>query len=231
MGGSLRLSPATKARESDEGMPIRLVLADDHPILLAGLQQLLSLEPDLTIVATCTSGEAALEAVRRLRPEVLIVDLQMPGKDGLAVLRELRADQSPTRTVILTADLDEDDVLEAMRLGVCGVVLKDMAPSLLVQCIRQVHAGGQWFQPDLMAKAVDKLLRRQAAAKKAADLLTARELEIVRLVAQGRRNKEIAHKLAITEGTVKMHLHNIYAKVGVDSRVGLTLYAQTNGLI
>jgi DNA-binding NarL/FixJ family response regulator len=212
-------------------MPIRLVLADDHPILLAGLQQLLSLEADFAIVATCTSGEAALEAVQRLRPEVLIVDLQMPGKDGLAVLRELRADQSRTRTVILTADLDEDDVLEAMRLGVCGVVLKDMAPSLLVQCIRQVNAGGQWLERDLMAKAVDKLLRRQAAAKEAADLLTARELEIVRLVAQGQRNKEIAHKLAITEGTVKVHLHNIYDKVRVDSRVGLTLYAQTNGLI
>ena len=212
-------------------MPITLVLADDHPIVLEGLQQLLSLEPDFAVLAKCREGEAALAAVRRQRPDVLVLDLQMPAKDGLAVLRELYMEQLPTRVVVLTAALDADDALEAIRLGARGLVLKDMAPHLLVQCIREVAAGGEWLERGAITKAIEKLLGRQAAAEAAAGVLTARELEIVRMVASGRRNKDIARELAIVEGTIKTHLYNIYQKVGVASRVALTLWAQKQHLV
>lgn len=208
-------------------MAITLVLADDHPIVLVGLQQLLALEPDFAVLAGCADGEAALDAVRRHRPDVLVLDLQMPGMNGLAVLRALHAERLPTRVVVLTASLGANDTLEAVRLGARGLVLKDMAPRLLVQCIRTVAAGGEWLE----AQALDQLVRREAAAKEAGSLLTPREREIVRLVAQGLPNKEIARKLAIAAGTVKIHLHNIYQKTGVDSRVALTLWAQEKGLL
>ena len=212
-------------------MPIRLVLADDHPVVLTGLEQLLALEDDFVVLARCADGEEALRVVREHRPDVLVLDLHMPVKDGLAVLRELHGERLPARVVILTASLGTHDVLEAIRLGARGVVLKDMAPDLLVRCIRTVHAGGQWLERGLATAALNRLLEGEASARRAADLLTPRELELVRMVARGLRNKEIARELDITEGTVKIHLHNIYRKVGVDSRVALTLYAQERDLL
>jgi DNA-binding NarL/FixJ family response regulator len=126
-------------------MPIRIVLADDHPPILQGLALLLRQEPDLEVLAGCRDGEEALQAVRQFRPDVLILDILMPGKDGLAVLRELRQMELPTRVILLTAAIDEDNLLEAMRLGVGGVVLKEMAVQLLIQCVRKVYAGDQWL--------------------------------------------------------------------------------------
>ena len=210
---------------------ITLVLADDHPIVLDGLQQLFSSEPDFAILARCPDGEAALEAVRRLRPDVLVVDLQMPGKNGLAVLRELQAEAHPTRAVVLTASFGDDEVLQAVRLGARGVVLKDMAPHLLVQCVRAVHAGGEWLEQGVLARALDRFLQRDEVQRGAARLYSPRELEVVRLVAQGLRNKEIARKLDITEGTVKIHLYNVYRKAGVHSRIALMRYAQESFLV
>jgi DNA-binding NarL/FixJ family response regulator len=212
-------------------MPITLVLADDHPIVLAGLQQLLSLEREFAVLATCGDGAAALAAVRRHRPDILVLDMQMPATGGLAVLRQLEAEALPTRVVVLTASLGADDVIEAVRLGAQGLVLKEMAPQLLVQCIRKVAAGGQWLEREAMAQTLDRLMARETAVEHAAALLTPRELAIVRLVAEGRRNKEIARQFAITEGTVKIHLHNVYEKLEVDSRVALTLWAQNRGLL
>jgi DNA-binding NarL/FixJ family response regulator len=212
-------------------MTISLVLADDHRIVLDGLVQLFSLEQDFTILACCMNGEQALAAVRQHRPDILILDLRMPGKDGLAVLRALQQERLPTRTVLMTAALDEDEVLEAIRLGVRGVVLKDMAPPLLVQCVRKVHAGGEWLEKHSVARALEKLLKREAGVQQLAGVLTSREIEMVRMVASGLRNKQIAAKLSITEGTVKIHLHNIYEKLGVKGRTELILYAQDKGLV
>ena len=212
-------------------MAISLVLADDHLIVLNGLEQLLALERDFVVLAKCSNGEQAVQAVRAHRPDVLVLDLQMPKMDGLQTLRQLR-DRGPlTRTVILTASLGDHDVLEAVRLGARGVVLKDMAPKLLVQCIRTVYAGGKWLERGAVTQALDRLMAREAAGQSTAGPLTPRELEIVSMVARGLRNKEIARKLGITEGTVKIHLHNIYGKTGVDQRVALTLWAQEKGLV
>lgn len=202
---------------------IKLVIADDHPIVLSGLETLLHRERDLKVVATCSDGADALRAIARHRPDIAVLDQNMPGMKGLGVLRELHESKSPVRVVMLVAELQEDELVEAMRLGVRGVVLKEVAPQFLVQCLREVHAGRRWLDKRSVGHAVDTLLRREAAHKELPGLLTARELEIARAVAAGLRNKEIADKLSISEGTVKVHLHTIYAKLGVDGRMALVL--------
>ena len=212
-------------------MPIGLVLADDHPIVLDGLEQLFRLEQDFKVLARCRDGDETLQAVRKYRPDVLILDIRMPGRSGLAVLREMKREKLPTRVVLLTAAIDENEALEAIRLRVSGVVLKEMAPQLLVKCVRKVHAGGQWFEKRSFARALETLLQREAGARQIAGVLTPREMEIVRLVASGLHNKEGAEKLLISEGTVKIHLHHIYEKLHVDGRLELTLYARDKGLL
>ena len=212
-------------------MSIGLVLADDHPIVLDGLEHLFRLEKDFKVLARCRDSEETLQAVRKHHPGVLILDLRTPGKGGLAVLREVKREKPPTRVVLLTGEMGEAEALEAIRLGVNGVVLKEMAPKLLVQAIRKVHAGGQWLEKRSFGRALETMLRREAGARQVAGVLTPRELEIIRLVASGLHNKEIAEKLTISEGTVKIHLHHIYEKLHVDGRLELTLYAQDKGLV
>jgi DNA-binding NarL/FixJ family response regulator len=212
-------------------MTIRLVLADDHPLVLNGVENLLRLEADFEITARCKDGIEALKAVRRHRPDIAILDIRMPGKDGLAIAREILAEKLPTRVVLYTAELDEDQLLDAIRAGVQGVILKEMAPKLLAQCVRKVHAGEQWLERRSTCLSLEKLMRREAGAREIAALLTPRETSMVRMVAQGLRNKEIADKLCISEGTVKVHLHNIFVKLQVDSRLALLRYSQEKGLV
>ncbi len=212
-------------------MAIRVVLADDHPIVLDGLESLFQRERDLTVVARATDGAGALRAVLKHRPDVLVIDLRMPGLDGLAVLRNLQTEKLPTRVVLLAAVLEEDELLEAVRLGVRGVVLKDMAPQLLVQCIREVHAGRQWLERHSVSQALEKMLHREAAAHAISTVLTPREIEIVRAVASGLRNKQVAEKLGISEGTVKIHLHTVYDKLQVDGRMSLLIRLREKGFI
>ncbi|HTH64422.1 MAG TPA: response regulator transcription factor [Gemmatimonadales bacterium] len=212
-------------------MAIRLVLADDHPIVLDGLETLFRLEPDFQIAARCVSGEEAVVAVRRHQPDVLILDIHMPRKDGLAVLRDLRREKLPTKVVLLAAVLEEEEVLEALRLDVRGMVLKELAPQMVVQCVRKVHAGERWLEKHAVTRVVDSLLRREAGEREAANVLTPREIEMVGMVARGLRNKEMSERLAISEGTVKIHLHHIYRKLKVENRVELILYAQSKRLV
>ncbi|HEX7085211.1 MAG TPA: response regulator transcription factor [Vicinamibacterales bacterium] len=211
--------------------PIRLVLVDDHPIVLDGLEQLFATEPDLQVVARATSGETAVRVLQEFRPDVLVLDLAMPGRDGIWVMRQAAALELPTRVVLLTAHLEEQQLVEAVRLNVAGVVLKEMAPRLLVECVRKVHAGERWLERHAVARAIERRVRRESEAQRLAGLLTPRELEIVRLAAEGLRNREISTRLSITEGTVKIHLHHIYEKLGVNGRSQLILYATKQGLI
>jgi DNA-binding NarL/FixJ family response regulator len=212
-------------------MPITLVLANDHPIILDALEEIFHREPDFQVLARCLEGEATLRAVRQHKPDVLILDLRMPKKDGLTVLREMQKEKLSTRVVVLTAALDEDQALEAIRLGASGMVLKEMAPRLLVQSVRKVHAGEQWLEKRSVSLALEKLLKREAAARQIVGILTPREIEIVHMVAEGLCNKEIAERLYITEGTTKVHLHSIYEKVKVNSRLQLARYALEKGLV
>lgn len=215
-------------------MPINLVLVDDHPLMLKGLQLLFSTEPDLQVLACCTDGEMALEAVVSWQPDILLLDLKMPKMNGLQVLRELRKFDPRPKVVLLTAGLDEDEVLEAIQLGVRGVILKTMPPELLIQCIKKVYAGGEWLEKNSVSRALEKLLKRESETQnlqKLTNQLTPREIDLIRLVAGGYSNKQIAVQRYISEGTVKAHLHNIFDKLEIKSRVGLTLFAQNNGLI
>lgn len=212
-------------------MAARLVLADDHPIVLDGLEQLFSVEPGFEVVARCRDGGETLRVLREQRPDLLILDIRMPGKDGLAVLRAIRDERIPTRVVLLTAALDDEQLVEAMDLGVGGVVLKETAPKLLVKALREVEAGGQWLESGLVSRTLRKLVRRDAGVREAEKVLTPRELEIVRMAGGGLRNREIADRLCITEGTVKIHFHNIYQKLKVNGRLELALYARERGLV
>jgi DNA-binding NarL/FixJ family response regulator len=211
-------------------MSIRLVVADAHPLILAGLQHLFHQEDNFHVVACCRNGEETLQAVRQHRPDILIFDFRLPGKDGWAVLRELAEESLPMRVILLTAALDVDEALQASRLGVSGVVLKEMADHLLVPCIRKVHAGERWIERGSISRAPDKLLRREAGRHKLAEILTPREREMVDWVVCGLRNREIADQLTISEGTVKIHLHHIYKKLQVSSRLALVQYAYEQGL-
>jgi DNA-binding NarL/FixJ family response regulator len=211
--------------------PIRLVLSDDHPIVLDGLEQLFAVENDFEVLARCRDGEETLEAVRRLSPDVLVLDIRMPGVDGLSVLQELEAAGLPTRVVLLTAAVGDEQLVEAIRLGARGVVLKETAPQLLVEAVREVHGGGEWLEKGLVGRALRRLMDRESSLREAIRTLTTRELEIARLVAEGLRNRAIGERLFITEGTVKIHLHRIYEKLGVDGRLELALYARERGLV
>lgn len=211
-------------------MPIRLLLADDHPVVLRGIEDLFRHEGGFVVVATCTDTAQTLRAVREHRPDVLVLDLRMPTAGGLEVLRQVKAEMR-CRVVVLTAAVDEKEVIEAVRLGAEGVILKEMAPRLLVECVTKVHAGERWLEKRSTGQLLEKLLRRERGLQEVVGRVTPRELEIVRLVANGLQNKEIATSLGLTEGTVKLHLHNIYQKLGVSNRVSLTLMAQDKGLV
>jgi DNA-binding NarL/FixJ family response regulator len=209
---------------------IRIVIADDHPVVRRGLAQFIDDEDGLEVVAECSDGAAAIEAVTRHAPDVLIVDLRMPVLDGLSVVRHFRDAPAGTSIVILAGNISDEEVLEAMRNGAKGVVLKEMAPSLLVACIRKVAAGGTWLEKEAIGRALERLLRQEHSRQQVRDVLTPREVEIVRMVASGLGNREIAEQLFITEGTVKTHLHSVYEKLGVKGRVQLANYAQEKGL-
>ena len=212
-------------------MPIRILIADDHPIVLKGLAELFDAEPDASVVATCVNGEEAVKALHREMPEIAVLDLHMPGKNGLELLQEIRRNHLPTRPVLLAASLEPQEIVEATRLGARGILLKESAPEDLLTCIHKVFAGERVIPEPWLNQALDEMLRRESAAQSLSDALTPREVELVRIAALGLTNREIGAKLGISPGTVKIHLHNIYKKLGVKNRVELTLFAQARELV
>ena len=209
---------------------IRIVLADDHAIVLHGLKRLFEGHLEFEVLECCRDGNEALAAARR-GCDVLVLDLRMPGVTGLEVLRTLTAERHPCKIVLLTAAISDDDVVDAVQLGVHGVVLKESSPESLIECVRRVARGEQWIDREMMSRAFGRVMRRETANREASKVLTPRELEIVRMIAQGLRNKAIAERLSISEGTVKIHLHNVYEKLDIDGRLELMLYAQEKELV
>jgi len=209
---------------------IRVILADDHAIVLHGLQRLFSQQGEFDVVACCGGGAEAVATLRQHGADVMVLDLRMPGWSGMDVLRAVKREGLPCRTVLLTAVVTHDEVLEALDLGLGGLVLKESTPEALLDCVRRVHRGQQSIDEPSLAGAMDQSRRRSVGAATGAKPLTPRELEIVQLVAQGHRNRSIANQLSISEGTVKIHLHNVYEKLGIDGRLELLLWAREQGV-
>jgi DNA-binding NarL/FixJ family response regulator len=214
---------------SDAGS-IRVILVDDHPLVLNGLYHLLQEYPEFEVLDRCLSGGEALAATRQHHPDILVLDLLMPGMDGLEVVRSLQNEEPHPNVVLLTAALNEDQLIEALKLGVRGFVLKEMATKLLVECLRRVNAGGQWLEKDSAGRAMAKLVRQEAKSREIANILTPREIEVVGMVAKGFSNREIGSHLCIAEGTVKIHLHNVYEKLKINRRAELVRLAEEYGL-
>lgn len=207
----------------------RLLLADDHPIVLDGLSALLG-GAGFDIVAQCRTGAAVPAKIAETAPDVAILDIQMPGLTGLDILRDLRSRhvESP-RVIILTASLDKQQVVEAVELDADGLVLKETAAERIVHCVEEVAAGRQWIDNDALMRVMGELARREARAQTTRPL-SVREAEVARLAAQGLRNRDIALALTLTESTVKMHLSNVFDKLGISSRAELAAFAREYGL-
>ena len=215
---------------------VRILLADDHPIVRDGLKKLLQLEEDFEVVGEAGDGREVLEKCHELDPDVLLLDLRMPNLDGLSALQALQQTNKRTRVIILTASEDKNEFVQAMKLGCSGIVLKQTAPDLIVKSIRKVNSGEIWLDSLTTAAVMRQFSTGLESAGggggkgRERSPLSAREREIVALVAQGYKNKEMAEKMFISEQTVKNHLHNIFDKLGVSDRLELALYAIHKGL-
>ena len=217
----------TKAKQT-----VRILVADDHPIFRDSVRKLLETADNLAIVGEASSGNECIQLLGKLKPDILLLDLRMPDKDGLTLLEEVNFDSLPTRVIVLTAAEDDRDVVRAMRLGARGVVLKQSATDLLIKSILRVHAGEIWLDKRITSEVMKAFSKSaESGPRREKPLLSDREKEIVQFVAQGFRNREIGEKLFISEQTVKNHLHNIFDKLGVSDRLELALYALHHRLI
>lgn len=212
-------------------MPIRLVIADDHALLRQGIKNVLELESDLEVIGEAGDGEEALKLLSRMKPDILLLDINMPKFNGLEVARKLRDKGSGVKVIILTIHDDENYVLEVVKAGAVGYLLKDIDPGMLVKAIRTVYNGEPFIYPTLVKQFFsqvsqgDGLKTLQQIAKRGEVHLTDREVEVLRLIAKGMSNLEIANKLYLSEKTVKNHLTNIFRKVNVSDRTQAVLYA------
>ena len=198
---------------------MRILLADDHPMIRAAIEVLLR-DTGYEVVGMAGTGEAALDEIERLRPDILLLDIQMPGGSGLEVLRQLRADKSPVGVILLTAGVDDSALLEAKALKVRGIVLKNSDPAYLLECLDSVSAGRMWIDPELAKRS-----RKLSSTANHASMLAPRERQLIAFVRKGLRNREIGEQLGVTEGTVKAYLHAIYEKLGVGNRTELAIRA------
>ena len=211
-------------------MCIDLVLADPYPVMLEGLTHVFENTPDFAVKASVTNGDAAVQALLEHEPHILVMDLSLSQRSGLAVLEEIHLQNLKTHPVVFTgAPIGE--VMRALDLGIPGLVSKEKSKKVLMRCIKSVHQGGQWLDRDLTVKTMSLLLEQKKKNEQASHLLTPRELTVARMVTEGWPNKKIASKLFISEGTAKLHLHHIYQKLNCPGRMSLQRYMQSNGLV
>ena len=239
------LEANTRESGFDRRMPpkakIRIAIADDHPIFRDGLRRLLLLEDDLEVVGQVEDGLQVSELLQQCDPDILLLDLNMPGLSGLAALQRLQAASSRTRVIVLTASDNQHEFVQALKLGCCGIVQKQTATELLIDSIRRVNAGEIWLDSDTTASVIRRFVANEkapplqkpspAVPREQDDYTSSRrETEIVTLVAQGFKNREMAEKMLISEQTVKNHLHNIFDKLDVSDRLELALHFISHGL-
>ncbi len=218
-------NPAPKPKAREKLKKIRILIADDHPIFRDGLRKLLSLEEDFQVIGEAEDGKEAVEMVQKLVPDILLLDLKMPNLSGIGALEALGDKNKATRVIVLTASEDEAAVVQAMRMGTAGIVLKQTATDLLIKSIRKVYDGEIWLDSRMTTAVMKEFSQPVPVREPVKTVLSAREREVVALVCQGFRNKEIAEKMFISEQTVKNHLHNIFDKLGVSDRLELALFA------
>jgi two-component system NarL family response regulator len=212
----------SQSATAQAGKPIGVLLADDHAIVRGGVATILNRQPDIQVVAEADNGIDAVALYLRLRPQVMLVDLKMPGIEGVEVVEKVCAAAPNAAIVILTTYDTDDDIERALRAGAKAYLLKDVSPADLVGCIRAVHEGRRWVSPSIASKLAEKMTQVQ---------LTPREMAVLRLIAAGNANKEIANEMCISEGTVKIHITHLFEKLRVQSRTEAIAAAVRRGLV
>lgn len=208
------------SKQSDA--PIRILIVDDHPVVCSGLTSMLSAQPGLEVIASAPSGEEALVIVQRNKPDLILLDLRMPGMDGIGVLNELKKMEQPPRVIILTSFEKDEDIYRAIRAGAQGYLLKDTTESEMISAISVVDSGKRYIPRDIAARLADRMMRSD---------LTARELQILELLAEGSTNKEIAGVLDISDHTVRHHVNSIMDKLHVSDRTEAVATAIRSGVL
>jgi two-component system, NarL family, response regulator LiaR len=208
---------------------IRVLIADDHPIVRQGLGLVISIQPDIVLVAEATNGEEAIKKTRETRPDVIVMDLILPVKDGLTAIREISREFPSSRILVLTSFADDEKVFEAIKGGALGFLLKDSAPEQLLDAIRAVYRGESALQPMIARKVLEEF-RRPAAQPKTEEELTSREVEVLQRLAQGLTNRDIASELGLSVRTVTTHVRNILGKLHLANRTQAALYAHSLGM-
>jgi NarL family two-component system response regulator LiaR len=219
----------TKPAKNQNVKSIRVLVVDDHAIIRKGVRAVLELVPDIDMVGEAENGKQAAELAVELNPDVILMDLMMPEMDGIACIREIKAHGSESRILVLTNFAGEDLIFPAIKAGAMGYHLKDSSPEALIEAIRQVFHGESSLHP-LIAKKVLEELSASSGQKLSTEPLTQRELEVLRLIAQGYENREIAEQLVVSEATVRTHVSNILGKLHLASRTQAALYALREGL-
>ena len=208
---------------------IRVLIADDHAIVRKGIRALLATETDIEVVGEAADGKEAVEKAERLHPDVILMDLVMPGMDGIEATRRITTRQPETRILVLTSFAEDEKVFPALKAGALGYLLKDAGPEELVRAIRQVYCGESSLHPAIARKVLQEL-SRPPERPLTPEPLTERELEVLRLIAKGKSNREIAEELVISEATVRTHVSNILGKLQLASRTQAALYALREGI-
>ncbi|WP_245505770.1 response regulator [Rhizobium sullae] len=211
-------------------MSLRIVIVDDHLIVLDGLRRMIETEDDLLVIATCQSALHAIEVIDGEKVDLVVLDLRMPAMSGLEFIHYIRASRPDLPIVVLTADISDENLAIAMQYRVNGIVLKEQAPTVLLNCIRTVATGGTYLTDKNLVCALDRLRESDFQYTSLLQALTPREVEVSRLAADGLRSREIGDELGISHGTVKLHLHSIYGKLGISSRVELANLAKRQWL-
>jgi NarL family two-component system response regulator LiaR len=208
---------------------IRVLIADDHAIVREGLRALIDTEPGMELVGEASDGAEAIQLARSLKPDVLLLDMLMPRKDGLEVIAEIKQHELETRILVLTSFAEDEKVFPAIKAGAQGYLLKDTTPHSLLQAIRDVHHGESSLHPTIARKLIGEL-HRPSSPPPAGEELTVREVEVLSLVAQGLSNQEIADQLVVSERTVRKHVSNVLGKLHLANRTQAALYAIQTGI-